>query len=441
MSLLTFRGGVHPYKELDEKKGLTGNQPSKPFSPSVVYIPLDTHIGPPSKPVVKKDDQVKLGQVIAEPGGDWGIYVHASVSGTVKEVGAMQMFGKMPSPFIAIENDKQDSWVELNPCANPKALPAEELCSIVRNAGICGMGGAAFPTHVKLSIPQGKSADTIIVNGCECETFLTSDERLMMERPESIFKGLKIVLKSLNVERGIIAVEDNKPLAIAALKALVPEYEGIEVATVQAKYPQGGEKQLIEAVLKREVPRGGLPIDVNTIVLNVATVSAIADAVYEGKPLVKRLCSATGQVKEPANLLLPNGTLTKDAVEFCGGYATEPGKIFVGGSMMGVCIPNDEVPLSKQNNGFVVLSQKEAKLAEETNCIRCARCVDVCPTRLNPVELRGLLIQDRLDDAEKSGLEDCILCGACSFVCPAKRRLTATFKLGKDTLAVRRKKA
>ncbi len=441
MSLFTFRGGVHPYKGLDDKKGLTGNRPSRPFVPAVVNIPLDTHIGPPSKPVVKKGDRVKLGQVIAEPGGAWGIYVHASVSGTVKEVGSRQMFGKMPSPYIAIENDEQDECVELKPCANPTALSAEELCAIVREAGVCGQGGAAFPTHVKLSVPQGKSVDTILVNGSECETYLTSDERLMIERPECILKGLEVVLKALNVKRGVVAIENNKPLAIAALQALVSDYEGVEIGTLETKYPQGGEKQLIAAVLKREVPRGGLPIDVNTIVLNVATVCAIHDAVYEGKPLVERLCTVTGEVKEPSNLRLRNGTQTKDVVEFCGGYTTEPGKIFVGGSMMGVCIPSDDVPLSIQNNGVVVLSKKEAKLQEETNCIRCARCVDVCPTRLNPVEIRGLVVQDRLEEAEEKGLGDCILCGACSYVCPAKRRLTATFKLGRETLAARRKKA
>ncbi|HHU03385.1 MAG TPA: electron transport complex subunit RsxC [Christensenellaceae bacterium] len=441
MSLFTFRGGVHPLKERGAGKDATCSKAIREFVPEVVYIPLDTHIGSASTPCVKKGDTVLMGQKIADAVGGIGISVHASVSGTVKEVGNMQMLRSMPSPYIAIENDGNDTWVELKPMQNYENASKEEIISAIKEAGICGMGGASFPTHAKLNLPEGKTVDTVLVNGAECETFLTADDRLMVEEPEGIVKGLLIAMRAVDAKKGIICIEDNKPKAIEAIKKAVSGVQNMEVAVLKTKYPQGGEKQLIDAVLKRQVPSGGLPMDVHAVVINVGTAKAISDAVLEGKPLVSRVTTVTGAVKEPDNLLVRVGTRVIDAVNACGGYAETPGKILFGGSMTGNAIPNDEVPITKANNGIVVLNEKEAELPEEFACIRCSRCIDVCPIGLAPYELKVRLSKGDLDGAQEKNLEDCILCGACSYICPARRVLTPAFKEGKDMLAMRRKKA
>ncbi len=439
MSIFTFRGGIHPLKERHEGKMETRDKPIKEFVAQTVIIPMDTHLGAPSVPVVKKGDRVLVGQVIAEASGPRGIPVHASVSGEVTAVGKLQMLGRLPSACVTIQNDGQDEWTQLSPLGDVEQVAADKIIPAVLGAGICGMGGACFPTHAKMTLPEGKSADTIILNGAECETFLTADYRLMLEQPERIVDGLRAAMRAMKVDRGVIAIEDNKPEAIAAMQQAASGRTGVEVATLKTKYPQGGEKQLIEAVTGRQVPSGGLPKDVQVVVLNVATAAAIADAVTQGKPLISRVTTVSGCVKEPANLLVRNGTIVADAVEACGGYSEEPGKIIFGGSMTGLCIPNDQVPMTKANNGLVVLNEKQAKSHEESACIRCGRCVEACPTMLNPMELRNLLDVNKMDEAEKKNLTDCILCGSCSYVCPAKRWLVASFKEAKELIAVRRK--
>lgn len=438
MSIFTFRGGIHPLKDRHEGKSETRDKPVKEFVAKTVCIPVDTHLGAPSVPVVKKGDRVLVGQVIAEAAGPRGIPVHASVSGTVTAVGKMQMMGKLPSPCIFIENDEQDEWVELTPLGDVEQAAAEKIIPAIQAAGICGMGGACFPTHAKMTLPEGQTVDTIILNGAECETFLTADYRLMVEQSQRVVDGLRAAMRAMNVSRGVIAIEDNKPEAITAMQQAAAGRTGVEVATLKTKYPQGGEKQLIEAITGKQVPSGGLPMHVQVVVLNVATAAAIADAVKEGKPLVSRITTVTGCVKEPSNLLLRMGTSVSDAVGACGGYSEEPGKIFFGGSMTGLCIPDDQVPMTKANNGIVVLNEKQGKSHVENPCIRCGRCVEACPTKLNPMELRNLLDTDKMEEAEKKNLTDCILCGSCSYVCPAKRWLVASFKEAKDLIAARR---
>lgn len=435
----TFRGGIHPLHARHEGKTATRDLSIRDFVPEVVCIPLNMHIGAPSLPCVKKGDRVLKGQVIAEPQGGLGLPVHASVSGEVLEVGKKQMDSALPSPTITIKNDGLEEWVELSPLGTVEDAPADRIVNKIKEAGICGMGGACFPTHVKLSPPEGKTIDTVILNGAECETFLTADDRLMREEADRIVGGLRLCMRALGVKRGIIGIENNKPEAFAAMQKAAQGQAGVEVRQLLTKYPQGGEKQLIDALLRRQVPSRGLPVDAHVVVLNVGTAAAICDAVVKGLPLIERITTVTGAVKESANLRLRIGTLVKDVVEHLGGYTEEPGKIIFGGTMTGNAIPGDDVPVGKANNGIVVLTQKEARAQEESPCIRCARCIQACPIMLNPTQLKKFLKQDKLDEAEKAHLDDCILCGSCSYVCPAKIRLAASFREGRDKLAARRK--
>lgn len=435
---LSFKGGVHPLRELHEGKGPSKGKAIKAFVPNSVCIPVDMHIGAPSAPCVAKGDKVKLGQVIATPVGGIGIPVHASVSGEVTAVSSRQMLNKLPSACIEIANDFQDEWVQTQGFGDVETAPADRIIQAVRDAGICGLGGACFPTHAKMSIPEGKTVDTVILNGAECETFLTSDHRLMLEQPERIVSGLRAIMRAMKVSRGIIAVEDNKKDAFQAVQKAALGREGVSVVLVRTKYPQGGEKQLIEAVTGRQVPSGGLPMDAHVNVFNVGTAAAVADAVIEGRPLVSRVTTVTGCVKEPANLLLRVGTSFQDAIDAAGGFSEEPGKIFAGGSMTGIAIPDTAVSVTKANNGIVVLGGKDAVVKEPSPCIRCARCVRACPIMLNPQRLKVLCDAADLAGAKKESVMDCIVCGACSYVCPAKLELSPSFKEAKEKITARR---
>ncbi len=433
----TFAGGIHPLHGQHEGKAATRGKPVREFVSDSVCIPMDMHLGAPSKPLVRKGDHVKIGQVIGEAVGPRGIPVHASVSGLVTEVGLKQQLLSNASMCVTIQNDFADEWVECKGFGNVETAPADKIVPAILAAGICGMGGACFPTHAKLSPPSGKRIQTILLNGAECETFLTSDHRLMLETPGRVVDGLRAAMRALGVGRGVIAIEDNKPDAIDAMQRACRGREGVEVAVLKTKYPQGGEKQLIQAVTGREVPSGGLPMDVGVVVLNVGTAAAIADAVVDGKPLISRITTVTGAVREPSNLLLRIGTLFADAVSGCGGYDGEPGKIFAGGSMTGVCAPDDSVSMTKATNGIVVLTEKQARSQTQLPCIRCGRCVDACPAGLMPYRLMHLCVSGDLDQAVKENVKDCILCGSCSYICPAKRWLAASFKNAKEQLARR----
>ncbi len=433
---VTFKGGIHPLRGQHEGKS-TQKSPIREFVSDSVCIPMDMHLGAPSTPCVKKGDHVKIGQVIGEAVGPRGIPVHASISGEVTAVETRQQLQSKPSMCVAIKNDFADEWVELHPLGSVETVAADKIIPAIHDAGICGMGGACFPTHVKLTIPKDKSIDTIILNGAECETFLTSDHRLMLETPERVVNGLRAAMRATGVKRGVIAIEDNKPDAIEVVEKAASGREGVEVVAMRTKYPQGGEKQLIQAVTGREVPSGGLPMDANVVVLNVGTAAAIADAVEKGRPLVTRVTTVSGAVQQPANLLLRIGTIFHDAIAGAGGYAGEPGKIFAGGSMTGLCAPDDLISMTKATNGIVVLTEEQAKSQPEMQCIRCGRCVFACPARLQPYRLMALCEMDNLDQAVKEHIKDCTLCGSCSYVCPSRRWLVASLKNAKESLARR----
>ena len=432
----TFQGGIHPLRARHHGKTATSGMPIRDFTPDSVRIPMDMHMGTPSLPCVKKGDHVKIGQVIGEAAGSWGVPVHASVAGVVTAVGPVQQLER-ESICVTIQNNSSNERVECKGIGDVESAPTDQIVSTVQKAGICGMGGACFPTHVKLSPPKDKTIDTVILNGAECETFLTCDHRLMLETPGLIVDGLRAAMRALNVLRGVIAIEDNKPDAIDSMQKAAEGRQGVEVAVLKTKYPQGGEKQLIFAITGREVPSGGLPMDAGVVVLNVGTAAAIAIAVTEGKPLVNRITTVTGAVSKPENLRLPIGTLFADAIAAAGGYKGEPGRIVMGGTMTGLPAPDDGVSVGKGTNGIVVLSQKDVKTPPEEQCIRCGQCVRACPAGLMPFHLMHLCKANDLDAAVASHLQDCILCGSCSYVCPAKCLLVASLKNGIDQLARR----
>lgn len=433
----TFRGGVHPLRSIGEGKTLTYSSPTRAVIPEIVVIPLGMHLGAPSAPCVEKGRRVRIGEVIATPVGGLGLPVHASVSGEVLFVENRQQLRAAPELCIGIQNDKLDEWVELNSLGTVEQADPAAIIAAVKSAGICGMGGAAFPTHVKLAVPEGKRAEMVILNGAECEPYLTADHRLMLESPQRIIDGLRLILKATGVERGVIAIEANKPDAIETMRFAASAYAEVEVRPLKTKYPQGSEKQLIHVITGREVPRGKLPIDAGALVFNVSTAAAICDAVTLGKPLVERITSVTGCVNEPGNLLLRVGTRYEEAVAACGGLRACAKKVFAGGPMTGLCAPDLSASVTKATNGIVAFDAQQAKTMQETACIRCARCVEICPIGLHPYLLRTDLDRTDFETAKKHGLMDCVLCGACSYICPARRYLSSSFKAARDELAAK----
>ena len=394
------------------------------------------HLGAPSAPCVEKGQRVKLGEVVATPVGALGLPVHASVSGEVLFVETRQMLRSKPELCIGIQNDHMDEWVPLTPLDAERAEP-QEILAAVKNAGICGMGGAAFPTHIKMTIPEGKHADIVILNGAECEPYLTADHRLMLESPERILAGFSLILRATGVKRGIVAIESNKQDAIQVMQQAASTYENIQILPLKTKYPQGSEKQLIHVVAGREVPRGKLPLDAGVLVFNVSTAAAVYDAVALGKPLVERITTVTGCVKEPGNLRLRVGTRYEDAIAACGGLLDCARKVFAGGPMTGLCAADLEATATKATNGIVAFDEQQAKAMQESACIRCARCVHVCPIGLHPYLMRSNVDRHDLDGAKQNGLMDCVLCGACSYICPARRYLTSSFKAAREEIAAK----
>ena len=433
---VSFRGGVHP---AHHSKRPTQHLPVEAFVSDTVRIIMSMHIGAPSTPCVKKGDLVKVGQVIGEPVGALGIPVHASVSGEVIAVEKIPYLGAQPVECVTIRNDFADTWVELNPLGNVESVDPALIVPAIKNAGICGMGGASFPTHIKLSPREGQHCETILVNGAECETHLTADHRLMLENSDRIVDGVRAAMRAVNAKEGIIAIEDNKPDAIEAMIKACHGRENVRVQVMRTKYPQGGEKQLIEACVGKQVPSGKLPLDVSVVVLNVGTCAAIADAIIDGKPLIERITTVTGGVRQPANLLLRIGTITEDVIGHCGGFAVTPGKVCFGGAMTGLCLSNVTMSMAKSTNGIVVYSEEEAASVEEDACIRCGKCVSVCPIGLNPFEIKLAADKDDMEKAKKLNVMDCVLCGCCSFECPARRWLTASFKMAKQKIAAQAK--
>lgn len=433
----TFRGGVHP---AHGSKAQTQGLATRSFVSDTVRIIMNMNIGAPSQPCVAKGDHVKIGQVIGEPVGFLGLPVHASVSGEVVSVEPIPYLSEQPAMCVTIHNDFADEWVELHPLGSVETVDPALIIPAIKNAGICGLGGASFPTHVKLSIKPEQKCDCIIANGAECETHLTCDHRLMLENPVRVVDGLRAAMRAINVKEGIIAIEDNKPDAIEAMRKACQGREGVRVQVLKTKYPQGGEKQLIEAVTGRQVPSGGLPIQAGVIVMNVATCAAVADAVIDGKPLVERIVTVTGAVRQPANLRLRIGTITEEIIGECGGFSGDVGKVIFGGAMTGMCAPNTSIPIAKATGGILVLDKQDAASVEEGPCLRCGKCVEVCPIGLHPLKIKIAADADRIDECKRLHVMDCTLCGSCSFICPAHRWLTASFKVAKQKLAAQAKK-
>ena len=433
----TFRGGVHP---AHGSKAQTQGLATRSFVSDTVRIIMNMNIGAPSQPCVAKGDHVKIGQVIGEPVGFLGLPVHASVSGEVVSVEPIPYLSEQPAMCVTIHNDFADEWVELHPLGSVETVDPALIIPAIKNAGICGLGGASFPTHVKLSIKPEQKCDCIIANGAECETHLTCDHRLMLENPVRVVDGLRAAMRAINVKEGIIAIEDNKPDAIEAMRKACQGREGVRVQVLKTKYPQGGEKQLIEAVTGRQVPSGGLPIQAGVIVMNVATCAAVADAVIDGKPLVERIVTVTGAVRQPANQRLRIGTITEDIIRECGGFSGDVGKGNLSGEITGMCAPNTSIPIAKATGGILVLDKQDAASVEEGPCLRCGKCVEVCPIGLHPLKIKIAADADRIDECKRLHVMDCTLCGSCSFICPAHRWLTASFKVAKQKLAAQAKK-
>jgi electron transport complex protein RnfC len=418
----SFRGGVHP----DDRKRYTAAKPIEAAPlPDKVIIPTRQHIGAPCAPVVKVGDLVKKGQVIAEAQAFVSSPVHASLSGKVVEIADYPhpVFGFCQA--IVIENDGADEWAEGLPLSHDwQELDAAAIKDIIRQAGIVGMGGATFPTHVKLAPPPEKPIDAFILNGAECEPYLTADHRVMLEETARVVTGMRIAMKALGVAKGYIGIEENKPDAITAMVAAAKS-AGITVVPLKTKYPQGAEKTLIKVILDREVPAGGLPMDVGAVVQNVGTMVAVTNAVERGLPLVERVATVTGgAIAEPKNLLLRIGTTFAQAVELCGGFAVPPAKLIMGGPMMGMAQCRLDVPVIKGTSGILALSADDVNAGEERPCIRCGRCVEACPMGLVPSML-SILGQRGLYEVAKAeyNLLDCVECGSCVYTCPAKRNI------------------
>lgn len=436
----TFKGGAHPpsYKELTEWSVL-----ERAKEPSILAIPLHQHTGAPCSSLVKPGDRVKVGQKIGKADAFVSAPVHSSVSGIVKEIKAMPTPTGLTVDCVVIESDGKNQFHEsVETKGKLEELSSEEIVEIVREAGITGMGGAGFPTHVKLSPPVNKKIDTVIINGAECEPYLTGDNRNMVEFPEKIVFGLKAIMKAVNVERGIIGVENNKPHAIKALTEACKAEDNIKVMSLKVKYPQGDEKRLIDATLRRKVPSGGLPMDVGAVVCNASTTKAIADAIIEGKPLYERVVTITGNgIKKPKNLVVKIGTSFQDIIDQCGGYTEEkPGKIIMGGPMMGISQYTTEVPVIKGSGGILVLTEDEVQLDPMGPCIKCGKCLKVCPVKLEPLHLSNYALKGMFDKAEGLHALDCVECGACSYICPAKRPLVESIRVAKREIVGKRKK-
>jgi len=427
-------GGVHP----PENK-LTADIPIEYLPvPESVIIPVSQHIGSPANPVVAKGDTVKAGQVIAAGKGFISANIHSSVSGKVSKIDlAADSSGyKQTAIFIDVAGDEWvDSIDRSNEIIREIKLSSEEIIKRCFESGIVGLGGATFPSHVKLTVPSGKKCDMLIINGVECEPYLTSDHRLMLERGEEILVGVTILMKALKVEKAMFGIENNKPDVIVHITQLATAFKGITVHPLKVKYPQGAEKQLIKALIHREVPSGRLPLDVGAVVHNVGTANAVYEAVQKNKPLFERVVTVTGKsLSKPGNYMVRTGTPLIKLIEAAGGIPENTGKIINGGPMMGKALNHTDVPVVKGMSGVILVPREESVREEIKPCIRCAKCVSACPLNLEPYLLMTLSEKGLFERAEKERITDCMECGSCSFTCPAGRPLLDYIRLGKSSV-------
>ena len=441
MKTKTFRiGGVHP-----EENKLTNDFVTQPAPlPKEAVFPLSQHIGAPAKAIVKEGDKVKVGTMIAEAGGFVSANIFSSVSGTVIKVGDSMDVSGAPKPCITIKvegdawEDSIDRSEKLERFDSHPELTPEEIINRVKYAGIVGMGGACFPTHVKLMPPPGAKAECVIINGVECEPYITSDYRLMLEKPNELIEGLKLLMAAVKIDKGYIGIEDNKPAAIKEISEILQRrgINNIEVVPLEKKYPQGGEKQLIDAVIRRQVPAPpAIPINVGAVVQNAGTAVAVYEAVMKHKPLFERYTTVTGkQLKRPGNYLVRMGTSFADLINLCGGMPEGDNKVLAGGPMMGRAVPSIEVPVGKGQNSITILSGKDAMRKEAQPCIRCAKCVSACPMGLEPFLLAKGTVMEKWEMLEQEAITSCIECGSCQFTCPAHRPLLDDIRKGKGTV-------
>ncbi len=425
------KGGVHP----PENKFSAGSKITVLDLPKTINVPLSQHLGVPAAAQVKRGDLVKTGQLIAEHKGFVSGNIHSPVTGKVVKLDkSLDSSGyKRNSITIEAEADKWMDEIDTNSSLIKEfTYTGKEIIDKTLAGGIVGMGGATFPTHVKMSVPRGKKAEVVILNGVECEPYLTSDHRLMLEKGEEILVGLRLIMKALNVTKGIIGIENNKPDALSKLTQIASQYPEISVIPLKVKYPQGGEKQLIKALTGREVPSGGLPIDVGAVVQNVGTAFAVYEAVQKNKPLIERVVTVTGKgVKQPSNFLVRIGTPVNQLIEAAGGIPEGTGKIINGGPMMGKALNSVDVPVMKGTSGILLIPEGESQREAVDPCIRCAKCISVCPMGLEPYLLMTLTEKAMFDRAENERTMDCIECGSCSYICPANRPLLDYIRLGK----------
>lgn len=429
----TFKlGGVHaPENKFSADKAIE----VLPI-PKKAFIPLAQHLGVPAKPLVKRGDQVKVGQMIAKGEAFISANIHSSVSGKVAKIDHVidQSGYKNPTIVIDVDGDEWESSIDKSQdvIKDIKATK-EEIIEKIKEMGVVGLGGATFPSHVKLMVPEGKKAEWLIINGVECEPYLTSDHRVMLEKGEEMLIGVRILMKGLGVDKAIIGIENNKPDAIKHISEFAKNYEGISVCPLKVKYPQGAEKQLIKATINREVPSGKLPIEVGAVVNNSGTAFAVYEAVQKNKPLFERVVTLTGKsVKNTANYMVRIGTPVNELIKKSGGLPEDTGKIVSGGPMMGKALNSMEAPIVKGTSGILIMNQKEAKRVKVQNCIRCAKCTVVCPMGLEPYLLAQQAQMEMWEEAEKDKVMDCIECGSCHYTCPSGRPLLDYIRVGKS---------
>jgi len=431
--LKTFpKGGIHP----PENKITSAKAIKRMAVPSVVNVPIEQHIGIPAEIIVETKQKVSIGQVIAKTGGFVSSNIHSPVSGTVTKLDKIIDSSGYKKQCIVIRTDTKDpsNFEEIEmPLKTDIELEPKAILQKITDCGIVGLGGATFPSQVKLNVKEGTNLDYLIINGVECEPYLTADHRLMLEKSEEIVVGIKILMKALQLKKAVIGIESNKKDAIGLFKSMIKKEDGIQVAALQVKYPQGGEKQLVKAILGREVPKNGLPLDVGVIVYNVGTVFAVYEAIQFNKPLIERVVTVTGKkLENPSNFWVKIGTPIKDLVAQVGGLPEGTRKLVNGGPMMGKAIKNTDVPVTKGTSGILVISEDEASRGKAENCIRCGECVFVCPMGLEPHLLMNLTEKGFYEKAAAEDIMTCIECGSCSYVCPSHRPLLDYIRFGKN---------